>query len=295
MTFHFLTRAARLTGCLGGALLCAQLAWAQTGDDPVPVAEVPTLTADAPLDDITERHILAENRPLTYAPIREADILWEKRIWRVIDTREKMNKPFVAPESPFFEIIRRAALAGDLPVYSMDDDRFTKRLTVDEVLKKISRTDTIIRFDPETYSEEVVVVHNDIDWERVKRFRVKESWFFDKSVGTLRVRILGMAPLVDEVDEEGNFKYERPLFWVHYPTARPLLAQHKVINWGGNVSANTTWEDWLEMRYFSALPMKENNVFDRRLQDYLSGTDLVLEARKIDDRLFNAEHDLWSY
>lgn len=298
MIFLHFMQAARLVGCLGGALLCTQLALAQTDDDPTPVpaaTEEVTLTADSPLDDITERHIVAENRPLAYSPIREADILWEKRIWRVVDTREKMNKPFVSPESPFFELIRKAALAGELPVYSIEDDRFSKRLSTDDLYSLISKTDTIIRFDVETYSEDVMVVHNDIDWEQVKRFRIKESWFFDKNMGCLRVRILGIAPLIDEVDDEGNFKYERPLFWVHYPTARPLLAQHKVVNWGGNVSAATTWEDWLEMRCFSALPIKENNIHDRRLQDYLSGTDLAMEAQKIDDRLFNAEHDLWSY
>lgn len=290
-------RAARLVGCLGGALLCTQLALAQPDDDPTPVpaADEATLTADKPLDDITERHIVTENRPLAYAPIREADILWEKRIWRVVDTREKMNKPFVSPEAPFFDLIRQAALSGDLPVYSIDDDRFSKRLSTEEVSGLISKKDTILRIDPEDYTESIAVVYNDVDWEQVKRFRIKESWFFDKNMGCLRVRILGIAPLIDVVDEEGNFKYERALFWVYYPSARPLLAQHKVINWGGNASAATTWEDWLEMRYFSALPIKENNIYDRRLQDYLSGTDLAMEAQKIDDRLFNAEHDLWSY
>lgn len=290
-------RAARFVGCLSGALLCLQIATAQTNEDPQPAhlnEEAPA--ANEPLDDFTVRHTVAENRALTYAPIREADILWEKRIWRVVDTREKMNKPFTAPESPLFQIISQAAMSGDLPVYSTEDDRFTKRLTKEQVNAELFDIDTIINFDPVTYEEKVMIVRNEMNWEDVKRFRIKESWFFDKNTATLRVRILGIAPLVDVRDDEGNFKYEKPLFWVHYPTARPLLAQHKVVNWGGNQSATVTWEDWMEMRYFSALPIKENNVYDRRLQDYLSGpTDLAMEGQKIDDRLFNAEHDLWAY
>lgn len=290
-------RAARFVGCLGGALLCLQIATAQPDEDPQPVPlteEAPA--ANEPLDDFTTRHAVTENRTLAYAPVREADILWEKRIWRVVDTREKMNKPFVAPESPLFQILSQAAMAGDLPVYSTEDDRFSKRLTKEQIDAELFDVDTIIRFDPENYSEEVQIVRNDMNWEDVKRFRIKESWFFDKNMGTLRVRILGIAPLVEVFDDDGNFKYEKPLFWVHYPTARPLLAQHKVVNWGGNQSATTTWEDWMEMRYFSALPIKENNVYDRRLQDYLSGpAELAMEGQKIDDRLFNAEHDLWTY
>ena len=86
MTILLSHRAARLLGCLGGALLAANLALAQT-PDPVPDSPVP------PLDDITERAVVNEHRVLKYQHVRESDILWEKRLWRIIDTREKMNLP----------------------------------------------------------------------------------------------------------------------------------------------------------------------------------------------------------
>jgi len=57
------------------------------------------------LDDIVEREVLKEQRILAYEPIREADIVWEKRIWRVLDVREKMNIEFMYPERPFFKIL----------------------------------------------------------------------------------------------------------------------------------------------------------------------------------------------
>jgi hypothetical protein len=56
-----------------------------------------------------------------------------------------------------------------------------------------------------------------------------------------------------------------------------------------------TWEDLFEMRFFASYIYKESNVYDRRLQDYLSGVDLLLEADKIKQEIFNFEHDLWSY
>jgi len=43
---------------------------------------------DIYVDDIVKRTLVEENRIIEWAPIREADIGWEKRIWRVIDTRE---------------------------------------------------------------------------------------------------------------------------------------------------------------------------------------------------------------
>jgi gliding motility associated protien GldN len=288
MTNLLFNRAARVLGCLGGALLFyLPLAISQ---NPEPVEVTP------PLDDITEREVIRDRKTLAYQPIREADILWEKRIWRVIDVREKMNLPFVAPESPLFKVLSEAVLAGDLPAYSTEDDKFTKRLSPADVRGLLFKKDTILVFDdPEGWDEELKVVENETNWEDIKRFRIKESWFFDAKTSTLRHRILGIAPIIDVRDEEGNFRYEMPLFWVYYPGAREYLAQHKAVTHGENWSAATTWEDIFEKRYFASYITKENNVQDLRLQEIYSGVDLLMESDKIKNELFNREHDMWSF
>ncbi|MBC7777325.1 MAG: gliding motility protein GldN [Phycisphaerae bacterium] len=287
MTKLLSPRAARLMGCLGGAMLLSlHFAFAQ---DPEPVEMSP------PLDDITDRQVVADRVTLTYQPIREADILWEKRIWRVVDVREKMNLPFSAPESPLFKVLTDAAMAGDISVYSTEDDKFSKRLSPTDVREMLFVRDTVVIFEPETYTEIIKIVENEINWENVKRFRIKESWFFDTKTSTLRNRILGIAPIIEERDEEGNFRYEKPLFWVYYPAARPMLAKHKAITHGENWSATTTWEDIFEKRYFASYITKENNVQDLRLQDMYSGLDLLMESDKIKNELFAREHDMWSY
>ncbi len=280
-------RAARRLGCLGSALLAANFLFAQT---PEPVEALPT----PPLDDITQRMVINEQRPLPYQPIREADIFWEKRLWRVVDTREKMNLPFISPESPLFQILAEAALYGELPVYSTENDRFTKSLTPEDIRKELFKTDTIINIDVQSGEEQIQIVQSNINWEDVKRFRLKEAWFFDVNTGSLRVRILGIAPLIEVRDENGDFRFEKPLFWVHYPTARAVLANHKAVSPGGNFSTTTSWEDIFEMRYFASTVVKENNIYDRRLQDYLSGTDMVMQAERIEDALFNREQDMWT-
>lgn len=258
--------------------------------DPDPESTVPL-----PMDDITERHVVQEKQLLAYQPIREADILWEKRLWRIVDVREKINQSFTAPESPLFKIIFEAALAGELPVYSTENDRFTQRLRIPEIQNKLFKTDTIVTMDVVSGDEKVVVVKNEVNWEDVKRFRIKETWFFDTNTSTLRSRIIGIAPLLEVRDENGDFKFEMPLFWVNYPTARGLLAKHKAITHLDNYASTMTWEDVFEMRCFASCIVKENNVGDLRLEDMYSGLDLVMQAQKINDELFNREHDLWSY
>jgi len=46
----------------------------------------PSLVKDGVYDRIP--HV---NTALSWQPVREADIMWKKRIWREIDTREKQN------------------------------------------------------------------------------------------------------------------------------------------------------------------------------------------------------------
>ncbi len=252
---------------------------------------------EAPIDDVVKKEVMGERRILPYQPVRESDIFWEKRIWRIVDVREKMNLPFAFPEDPFFKILSEAATKGDLPVYSTDEDgaKFKKRMSTDDVLSMLSKTDTVVTFDPETYEEKIQIVNNDINWEDVKRFRLKEVWFFDKQTSTMQVRILGIAPMIDVKDNEGNFRFEKPMFWVYYPQARELFARHRVFTMGGNTNATISWEDVFEMRYFASYIYKESNVYDRKIEDYLTGTDVLMESEKIKSDIFNWEHDLWQY
>lgn len=266
---------------------------AQTPDNII-MTESGEMNTDKPLDDIVEKRLTFEKRVLPYDHVREADIFWEKRIWRVIDVREKMNLAFAYPERPFFTVLMEAAEAGEITVYSTEDDKFSIPLTPDEVASMGASVDTIATVDPETYEETFQVVRNEVDPSDVKRFRLKEIWFFDEETSTMQVRILGIAPLIEEFDDNGNFKYERPMFWVYYPEAREVLARERVFNIA-NDSSPMSYEDLFEMRFFSSYIYKESNVFDRRLEDYLSGTDLLMQSERIRQEIFNFEHDLWSY
>lgn len=281
-----------LSLCFLGMILFSNTAIAQEPETVRTEASDPD--EDRPLDDIVQKRIIDERMVLPYQPVREADIFWEKRVWRVIDIREKMNLPFAYPEMPFFSILMDAAVNGDITVYSVEDDKFSSALPADEVATMGASADTVVTFDPETYEEQIQVVRNELNPEDVNRFRVKEVWFFDKETSTLGVRVLGIAPMIDVKDENGNFRYEKPMFWVYYPDCRELLARHKVFN-SANDAAPMTWEDMFEMRFFSSYIIKASNVHDYRLQDTYSGVDLLLEADKIKQEIFNFEHDLWSY
>src|ERR1700712_3384000 len=46
-------------------------------------------------NDAIERNLVKDRTPLTYEHIREDDAVYREKVWREIDTREKMNLPFV--------------------------------------------------------------------------------------------------------------------------------------------------------------------------------------------------------
>lgn len=250
------------------------------------------------IDGIVQRTLTVENRVLPWEPIREADIAWEKRIWRVIDTREKMNLAFRYPEKPFVMLLKDLAENGDLVVFR--DEEFKEKLDAEALQNIFSRPDTITRLDYDTYEQTIEIVTVDINPEDINRFRVKEIWFFDEEVSRLRVRILGIAPIKETFDEvTGEFKYEEPLFWVYYPAVREPFSKHRVFN-DSNDAAPMTWYDLFESRNFSSYIYKMSNVNDMRVKDYFEdsenpGIDMLLESQRIKDELFNFEHDLWEY
>lgn len=246
-------------------------------------------------DDILVRTPRAEYRLLPQPTLREGDILYEKRIWQVIDTREKINHPFRYPGKELITILMDAAFNQKITIYSAETEDFSQPVVATEVTAFLSNRDTVSVLDPTTGEEYLQIVNNAFDPEVVVRYRLKEVWYFDAQYSVMRVQILGIAPLVTEYDNAGRIKWEKPLFWVHFPESRKFLSEHHFFNPFSNDRKVMTWEDLFQMRLFNSYITKEGNVYNRRLQDYLSGQDLLLASEKIKQAQINYEHDLWSY
>lgn len=246
-----------------------------------------------PLDGIVERKVLKEKRVLEYPALREHDLLWEKRVWRLIDTRERMNQAFRYPKQYFFEILTEGIESGAIRAFSAESDDFQYPVGPEEALGDLVQIDTLPVIDPYTLEETLQIVRNELDPEKIIRYRLKEVWYFDKAHGTLKVRILGIAPMITERDEMGNFKYERPMFWIYYPECREWLAKFPFFNEHTDQQLSS-WEDLFEMRRFASYITKESNVLDERLEHQLSGIDRLMRSDQIDQEIFNFEFDLWS-
>ena len=291
------------------------------------VGVISTLTAT----DISAQDILNEDKnsvykkELTlnkivkqYTPLREADVMWSRKIWREIDLREKMNHPFYYPENDgeanttgdrrsLIDVIYSAINEGSITAYgnAIMDDEFREPMTQEEIKviggaeeKYIEVTDwdaVAAGADP----EEVTVQRlskKQFNRKTVKKWRLKEEWFFDKQYSSMQVRILGLAPLQENKDEmterlTGTFS---PLFWVHFPEAREVLINAEIFN-SENDAERRTYDDLFWKRMFNSTITMEANVANRRINEYMVGLDALLEAERIKAEIFNIEHDLWEY
>ncbi|MGH1336228.1 MAG: gliding motility protein GldN [Aureispira sp.] len=273
--------------------LCAPFALlAQFGSN---VTESGNTQKENPRDNFYNRYLHTEERAIPYDFVHEKDVFWEKRIWRLVDINEKRNHIFKDENNPFLNILFDGAEAGDMTFYHVMDDKFSTAMTPKEVRGLRFSVDTVGSIDPETFEETWVVVENELNWEDIKQYRIKEVYFFDEETSTMSVRILGIAPIIERTDDNGNYLNSGPLFWAYYPEMRQVLAQTEVFN-PHNDAARMSWEDVFEARLFDSYIIKENNVYNRRLKDYVNNPmDILLESQKIQESLFNFEHDLWSY
>lgn len=267
----------------------------------VPVVDTPRKSLRT--DGISEKNFIKDRVPIPYDHIRSDDEFWEKKIWQVIDTREKMNLPFqynVEDESGtnqlFINILLNAVKSGEVQAFSPIDDRFTTIMPFNDIQSKMSGEEKTVRsIDPVTGEEKMVTTRDEFDPRTVVQYRIKEIWVFDKEASALKVRILGIAPMISRMNEDGSFRGSIPLFWVYYPDLRPVLAKFDVYN-QNNDAATMSWEDLFEMRFFSSYIIKEANTYNRDIKEYIKdGTMRLLEGQAIKDKIFNKEQDMWQY
>jgi len=254
--------------------------------------------------DVLDGVYIPEHAPtrkvIPYASLREADVMWTKRVWRTIDVREKINHPLYYPleiKSNFkslYDVIVDGINEGTLTAYDVFDDEFKTPMTKDEVMAKLSEADTQLVENFESGELEEVVVINEVIAGDMKRYELKEDWFFDNQRSVMEVRIVGLSPQVVKKDPSGNETGRTALFWIYFPQARYVFANQVVFNRQNNAERRT-YEDIFWKRMFNSFIHKESNVYDRQLFDYTKGIGFQLEAERVKNDFFNIEHDLWHY
>jgi gliding motility associated protien GldN len=240
--------------------------------------------------------------PMSTVYVREADMMWTKRVWRVIDLREKMNLPLYYPIEPtqclmsLFDVLKSAVLKGDLKAYAnpIFDDEFTSEMTKEEINKMMVSWDSLHMVENVNNPGEMIPspLRKDLTAGNVCQYWIKEDWFFDKQRSVMEARIIGICPLVQKLSEDGEAIGLKPLFWIYFPDARPYLARAASFNFH-NDAERMSYDELFVKRKFSSYIYKESNVYNRAIAEYKRGMDAQLESEEIKEDIFKYESDLW--
>jgi gliding motility associated protien GldN len=271
----------------------------------VAVCAAPKAMAQTVLDGAFIREHTKTKRVVPYTHIREADVMWARRVWRTIDLREKMNHPLYYPteaindRKSLFDVIRQGLMVdGSITAYDpgplLTDDEFKKPLLRTQLEDMFSRMDTQYTEDLTTGDMVMVVQPITLESRDIKMYKVKEDWIFDKQRSTLDIRIIGIAPMREVRGEDGEVRGYAPMFWLYYPECRYVFANWDAFN-RENDAERRSYEDIFWKRQFSSYITKWSNVYDRQVSDYKTGLDALLEGEEIKQALFEFEHDLWNF
>ncbi|MFC2101547.1 gliding motility protein GldN [Bacteroidota bacterium] len=255
-----------------------------------------------PRDGIFDKSAIMELQAIPYIYLREADIVWTKRIWRTIDMREKINLPYYFPTKPqgtwksFIDVVMDALREGSLTAYSSTNEEFLYPISYDELMNRLEAPElkTLRDENGVEYDSLISRIFYSSD---VKKLVIKEDWFFDKQRSIFEVRIIGISPLMESYvpGGGGQKRADEQLFWIYFPEAREVLAHAEIFNMKNGSAGRLSFDDAFTKRIFSSYITKTENVYNRRINQYATGVDALLESERAKNQIFEFEEGLWEY
>lgn len=220
-----------------------------------------------------------------YAPLRQADVAWERRVWRVVDLHDPMNHPLLSPQEEvkgcwgLLAILRNTLLGeGGITAYDpgplAEDDTFKIPFSREDLLHLYAGLDSS-------------------PFRAMTRLMIKEDWVFDKQRSVMEVRIIGIAPMVEVRGADGELRGHIPLFWLYYPECRYVFSRWPALQAKGG--QRLSYEELFAQRRFRSVIAKVSTTQGRMIAGYTMGLDALLESEHFREQLEQVGFDLWNY
>jgi len=202
-----------------------------------------------------------------------------------------------------FDILRKNIKSGKITeVYN--SPYFLEKISYDEIVQALQAIDTLdAGYEQlnagENIDPQYIQVRN-ITSAEITQYRIKGTWYFDKRLGEMRYRLLGIAPVAPDVYSLSESPDEQDLvelFWVWYPDVREIFANNTSFNIS-NSAKPINFDYLLNSRSFDAIIYKEENAYeDREIRDYVRDNALLqlLESDRVKNQIRSFEASMWQY
>jgi len=264
------------------------------------IAAKPAKPFERPLDGYFKKTNILSAKVTPYPNLRESDVAFQKRVWREIDVREKMNQYLASPKQRLINVLVDAIKAGELTAYSPvpnksdpDGDSFSTPLTPEQAMNQMADSVVVDKIDANGNKTGSYLKPGEFNADSIVKFRIKEDWVFDRQRSIFEPRIIGIAPMVRLRAGSVELDYQ-PAFWIYFPDARPVLAVKEVVS-KDNDNTGLSFDDIFMKRIFTSYIVKESNDKDERIKDYMTGIDKLYESERVKKSLMDWELNLWSY
>jgi gliding motility associated protien GldN len=254
-------------------------------------------------------------------PIPESDMMYRRTVWRVIDLREKQNRPMYSVNHEITKIILDAVKRGELTVYK--DDSLNKTMTPEEYRKVLvkpgeemeeTEEDRQARLEAEKQLAQInaarrrqggaveaapveTAAMGPIEYSPrdIKKLELKEDVIFDKKRSRMYYDIHAITLKVPNAvtgfdDVIGAFAYKDlvKVFRNHPKEAIWYNPQ--------NNANHLNLADAFDLRMFGNYIKKVSNPNDDDLKTIHGGSEqAILAAQRALEEMIEFEYSLWSY
>ena len=272
-------------------------------------------------NDFYQKGIVVGKKAMPYPSIRENDVVWEAVIWREIDFNEKFNQFFYFPNSEkstqgrisLIRLLVRNVMNGEIPIYDDDDmltlmepDKAREQLEgngTDRPVPKLNENGEEMEDEEGEIIMEMKHFPGEFDTNSVTKIRLKERWYIDKQDTRQKVRIVGLMfeyitpPITDP--ETGQELTKGGPAWSFCIPMDDMRVRQVLVNANAyddnNDVVERSYDDIFIQRFFDSYVVRESNVYNRSLSDYLTGEDAIIQSQLIEEKIFDIESDMWEY
>ena len=260
-------------------------------------------------NDFYQKGLVVGKRAMPYPALRESDVIWEMVVWRRIDFNEHFNQFFYFPVDQekntqgrinLVNLIMNAASNGEIDVYEDDDMKVPQEW--EKALAFLQGKQLKVSYGEEDefgdIEETMDTIPEEFDPATVKLAQLKEKWYIDKQDTRQKVRIVGLSFQFTKNIIRGG-KPEETTDWTFWVPMNDMRVRQVLVNANAydenNDVAERSYDDIFIQRYFDSYITRESNKFNRKITDYLTGQDAVVESQIIEERIFDIESDMWEY